>query len=101
MAIERYIEEQAEVIGRTLQAARSAIRGLAATAPDKLLLVGSGSSLNALHVVKPVICAAVPYPVHVLNPAVLLRHLPAMRGHPLVVILSQSGTSTTSVEIAR
>jgi fructoselysine-6-P-deglycase FrlB-like protein len=101
MAIERYIGEQPDAIRRTLQAARSALRGFASTPLDQLVLVGSGSSLNALHVVMPTLCEAALYPVSALNPAVLLRHLPEVRGTPLVVILSQSGTSTTSIEIAR
>lgn len=101
MSIETFMAEQAEVIARTLAKTDAAAFAKGVHAYDRVLLVGSGSSLNALTIVRPWLQAELRRPVEVINPAVLLRDIDAVFGNPLVVILSQSGTSTTSIEAAR
>ncbi|MCC2613812.1 SIS domain-containing protein [Neorhizobium sp. Rsf11] len=105
MSIENFMEEQGEVAARTLERAdaQDFARGVldGGSAYDRVLFVGSGSSLNALTIVRPWLQSAIGRPVEVVNPAVFLRDIGAVFGNPLVVILSQSGTSSTSIEAAR
>lgn len=109
MSIEAFMAEQGDIIAKTLARTEAAdfARSVSKSGPggvsayDRVLLVGSGSSLNALTIVRPWLQAALRRPVEVINPAVLLRDIEAVFGNPLVVILSQSGTSSTSIEAAR
>jgi len=101
MSIEAFMAEQGDVIAKTLAREDAADFAKGISSYDRLLLVGSGSSLNALTIVRPWLQAALRLPVEVINPAVLLRDLESIFGHPLVVILSQSGTSSTSIEAAK
>lgn len=109
MSIVTYMAEQGEVIARTLArtdavAFAAQVAGRASDSGpgyDRVLLVGSGSSLNALTIMRPWLQEAVALPVEMINPAVLLRTADSVFGTPLVVILSQSGTSSTSIEAAR
>ncbi|MBK8687547.1 MAG: SIS domain-containing protein [Betaproteobacteria bacterium] len=64
------------------------------------MLVGSGSSFNALTVARPRFVAARRGPVVVCEPEDFAAELPAMTTRPLVVVLSQSGASTTSIAAA-
>jgi fructoselysine-6-P-deglycase FrlB-like protein len=100
MSIEIFMAEQGEVIAKTLERADAAGFADGVSAYDRVLFVGSGSSLNALTIVRPWLQAATQRPVEVINPAVLLRDIETIFGNPLVVILSQSGTSSTSIEAA-
>ncbi len=104
MLIRDYIGEQAHAIAETMEAARGALSTWRPPVYDEILLTGSGSSLNALQIVMPVLRAATGRFVEVVNPAVLLHEFTSggrdRAGTPLLVVLSQSGTSTTSVEIA-
>ena len=101
MSIEAFMAEQGDVIAKTL--ARNDAAGFAkgVSSYDRVLLVGSGSSLNTLTIVRPWLQSALRRPVEVINPAVLLRDIETVFGRPLVVILSQSGTSSTSIEAAK
>ncbi|MEO3388095.1 SIS domain-containing protein [Mesorhizobium sp. CAU 1741] len=109
MSIETYMAEQGKVLAETFrrQDVAAFLKHLALSAGhdgeayDRILLVGSGSSLNALSIVRPWLQAAVGQPVEVINPAVFLQVVDDVFGTPLVVILSQSGTSSTSIEGAR
>jgi fructoselysine-6-P-deglycase FrlB-like protein len=101
MSIETFMSEQGGVIKSTLARAEAAAFGGSVSDYDRVLLVGSGSSLNALTIVRPWLQATLRWPVEVINPAVLLRDIDSVFGQPLVVILSQSGTSSTSIEAAR
>ncbi|WP_454855466.1 SIS domain-containing protein [Rhizobium binxianense] len=101
MSIETFIAEQGDIVAKTLERADAAAFAEGVLAYDRVLLVGSGSSLNALTIVRPWLQAALGRPVEVVNPAVLLRDIEAVFGNPLVVILSQSGTSSTSIDAAR
>jgi len=100
MSIIRYIQEQSVTTEQTIHAARTILDRWKIERFDRILLVGSGSSFNALHIVAPMLRAALKSPVEVVNPTVLLRELAKVDGDPLVVVLSQSGKSTTSIEVA-
>lgn len=101
MSIEAFMAEQGEVIARTLARSDTSAFLKEVSNYDRVLLVGSGSSLNALTIVRPWLQASIGKPVEVINPAVLLRDIDLVFGNPLIVILSQSGTSSTSIEVAR
>ena len=101
MSIETFMAEQGDVIARTLERSDAATFSNIVSAYDRILFVGSGSSLNALTIVRPWLQPIIRQPVEVINPAVFLREVDTIFGNPLVVILSQSGTSSTSIEAAR
>jgi glucosamine--fructose-6-phosphate aminotransferase (isomerizing) len=98
MGIQDFIREQPGVIARAFEAVETARVSVPADRP--LLLVGSGSSFNALTV------AAEALPgkprARVIGPAAFLRDAPALieAGRPAVLVLSQSGSSTTSIAAA-
>jgi fructoselysine-6-P-deglycase FrlB-like protein len=100
MSIENFMAEQGEVIPATFERPDAAAFAKGITAYDRVLFVGSGSSLNALTIVRGWLQAAIARPVEVINPAVFLRDIDDVFGKPLVVVLSQSGTSSTSIEAA-
>ncbi|MBW6424353.1 SIS domain-containing protein [Rhizobium sp. XQZ8] len=101
MSIETFMAEQGDVIARTLERADAPTFSQAVSAYDRILFVGSGSSLNALTIVRPWLQSLIGRPVEVINPAGFLRDIETILGNPLMVILSQSGTSSTSIEAAR
>ncbi|TCR71796.1 SIS domain-containing protein [Rhizobium sp. BK376] len=98
MSIEVYMSEQGQVIENALN--HESIAAAAENIPtfDRVILIGSGSSLNALTIVRAFMQACLRRAVEVINPAVFLKTIDDIYGHPLVVVLSQSGRSTTSVE---
>jgi fructoselysine-6-P-deglycase FrlB-like protein len=101
MSIETFMAEQGELIAKTLERADATAFAKVVLDYDRVLLVGSGSSLNALTIVRHWLQMTIRRPVEVINPAVLLRDIETIFGNPLVVILSQSGTSSTSIEAGR
>jgi fructoselysine-6-P-deglycase FrlB-like protein len=108
MSIEMFMSEQGKVIERTLDGPDVKVvldhlskgRDSGADPHDRILLLGSGSSLNALTIVRPWLQTALRRPVEVINPAVFLQTVDEIFGTPLMIILSQSGTSSTSIEAA-
>jgi fructoselysine-6-P-deglycase FrlB-like protein len=101
MSIETFMAQQGEVTARTLATTDRAAFVDSVSAYDRVLFIGSGSSLNVLTIVRPWLQSAMSLPVEVVNPAVFLRDIEFVFGNPLVVILSQSGTSSTTIEAAR
>ncbi|MDQ2081047.1 SIS domain-containing protein [Xanthobacteraceae bacterium Astr-EGSB] len=100
MSIEAFIREQPETIARCVAAAES----FAATwrpSATGIALVGSGSSFNALTAARPSFVAARRGPVVVYDPEDFVAELPLLTDRPLVIVLSQSGGSTTSIAAAR
>jgi fructoselysine-6-P-deglycase FrlB-like protein len=100
MSIETFIREQPETIGRCV----AAVEHFAATwRPDVagIALVGSGSSFNALTAARPSFVAARRGPVVVYDPEDFVAELPLLTARPLVIVLSQSGASTTSIAAAQ
>src|SRR5689334_3585589 len=98
MPIEIYMSEQAQVIENALNHESIAVAVEKIPNFDRVILIGSGSSLNALTIVRAFLQANLRRSTEVLNPAVFLKTIDDIYGQPLIIVLSQSGTSTTSVE---
>lgn len=98
MPIPAFIREQPQALDRCLATAR----GFAASpAIDGIALVGSGSSFNAITVARPRFVAARRGPVTLHEPEDFIAELADATTRPLVVVLSQSGASTTSIAAAQ
>jgi fructoselysine-6-P-deglycase FrlB-like protein len=104
MQIGAYIREQPKVLAELPTRTAAALAGFKSLArkPERIVLVGTGSSMNAL------LCAADAFEeltgatVIAKEPEAYLRLPPKPNAqHTLVVIASQSGTSLTPVEAAR
>ena len=100
MTIERCIGEQPEVLEAVLAEVPPQ---LAALAPLRLAgpitLVGSGSSMNALVAVEPLLDRLVPAGVRIRGPLAFLAEVEGRRGRKgIAIFLSQTGVSTTTVE---
>jgi fructoselysine-6-P-deglycase FrlB-like protein len=104
MQIGAYIREQPKVLAELPAKTAAALAGFKSLAkkPERIVLVGTGSSMNAL------LCAADAFEeltgatVVAKEPEAYLRLPPKPNGqHTLVVVASQSGTSLTPVEAAR
>lgn len=101
MPIAGFINEQPHSVARCIAAAAAFGRDWAATEAGGIVLVGSGSSRNAMTVAEPWFGRAGRGPVMVLEPLdVLDRLAQGALGRPLVVALSQSGASTTTIAAA-
>lgn len=98
--IDGFIRAQAQVVPATLAAVRQRLRELALPRASHIVLVGSGTSLNALMVAKPALEAGGAF-VEVLNPGAFLQREPVLGREALVVALSQTGTSETTVAAVR
>ena len=104
MQIGAYIREQPKVLAELPSKTAAALAGFKSLSqkPARIVLVGTGSSMNAL------LCAADAFEeltgatVIAKEPEAYLRLPPKPNGqHTLVVVTSQSGTSLTPVEAAR
>lgn len=98
--IDGFIRAQAQVVPATIAAVRRRLRELSLPRASHIVLVGSGTSLNALMVAKPALEAGGSF-VEVLNPGAFLQREPTLSGEALVVALSQTGTSETTVAAVR
>lgn len=102
MPIATYIREQPEALDRSIAAADHFAETWRPPAFDGIALVGSGSSFNALTVVRPRFVAARRGPVLVHEPQDFIAEIGHRGGRrPLVLVLSQSGASATSIAAAR
>jgi glucosamine--fructose-6-phosphate aminotransferase (isomerizing) len=96
MLVSAFIRQQPDRLAATLRDAAGILAGWNPGPHDGLMLVGSGSSMNALLATRPP-----GHDVQVLGPGAFLQALRTGLGtRPLVVVLSQSGHSTTSVAAA-
>jgi len=100
MPIPTFIREQPAALDRCITAARAFTATWSPPAFDGIVLVGSGSSFNALTVARPQFVAARRGPVIVHEPEDFLAELEYASTRPLVIVLSQSGASTTSIAAA-
>lgn len=98
--IDGFIRAQAQIVPATIAAVRRRLRELAVPPARHLVLVGSGTSLNALTVAKPALEAGGAF-VEVLNPGAFLQRGPVLGPEALIVALSQTGTSETTVAAVR
>lgn len=101
MTIPDFIREQPEALERCLAATSSFVRSWTPGTFDGIALVGSGSSFNALTVARSCFVDSRRGPVMVYEPEDFSAELTAMTTAPLVIVLSQSGASTTSIAAAR
>jgi fructoselysine-6-P-deglycase FrlB-like protein len=98
--IERYIREIPAVVARTVAGAREQLASWAPVANDSLVLVGSGTSFNAL-VATAASFTADGRHLAVLTPGAMMRREELRSTRPLVLGLSQSGASATTVAALR
>lgn len=98
--IDGFIRAQAQIVPATIAAVRQRLRELTLPRAGHIVLVGSGTSLNALLVAKPALEAGGAF-VEVLNPGAFLQREPVLGREALVVALSQTGTSETTVAAVR
>ncbi len=101
MPIPTFIREQPAALDRCIAAARAFALTWSPAAAAGIALVGSGSSFNALQVARPAFAAAGRGPVVVHEPQDFVAELPQAGARVLVIVLSQSGASTTSIAAAR
>lgn len=94
--IDGFIRAQAQVVPATIAAVRQRLHELSLPLARHIVLVGSGTSLNALMVAKPALEAGGAF-VEVLNPVAFLQREPVLGREALIVALSQTGTSETTV----
>lgn len=101
LTISDYIREQPAALDRCLAVVRAFVPTWAPSSFDGIALIGAGSSYNALHVARPSFAAARRGAVVVHEPEDFVFELAHLRSRPLVIVLSQSGASTSTVEAAR
>jgi fructoselysine-6-P-deglycase FrlB-like protein len=102
MPIPAFIREQPAAVDRSIEAVARFAETWRPPAFDGIALVGSGSSLNALTIARPRFVAAERGPVQLYEPEDFIAELGEWGGRrPLVLVLSQSGASTSSVAAAR
>jgi glucosamine--fructose-6-phosphate aminotransferase (isomerizing) len=98
--IDGFIRAQAQVVPATIAAVRQRLRELALPPAGHIVLVGSGTSLNALMVAKPALEAGGAF-IEVMNPGAFLQRGSVLGRDVLIVALSQTGTSETTVAAVR
>ena len=103
MQIAAYIREQPAILAGLPATIADDLAGLKALAgaPDRILLLGAGSSMNALLAGAEALEEATGATVLAKEPEAFLRLPPRAAGRTLVLAASQSGMSATSVEAVR
>ncbi len=100
MPIPTFIREQPSILDRCIASTRTFAATWLPGPFDSIALVGSGSSFNALQAARPRFTAARRGPVGVHEPEDFTAELLYATARPLVIVLSQSGASTTSIAAA-
>ena len=100
MDILSYITEQPRVIERVLQEIPGELsRGPKMSGAETIYLVGSGTSMNALAAVAPLLAASGNQRIRIRGPLAFMAEADAGKGPDSVaLILSQTGTSTTTIQ---
>lgn len=100
MDILTYIQEQPKVLERVYEEVPRELEGLnPISSAGTVYLVGSGTSMNALLAVEPSLAGIGIPRVHIRGPMAFLADPNLQKGpSSLAIILSQTGTSTTSVQ---
>lgn len=104
MQIDSYIREQPAILSQLpgLVASRLAAVTALQQKPERLILLGTGSSMNALIAAAPALEEATGATLSFKEPEAFLRYPPRADGSSaLVLAVSQSGRSTTTVEAVR
>lgn len=100
LVFDRFVREQSETVPKTVAALRAQPRAWSRPDVRRLILVGSGTSLNALIAAKSSLETA-QRSVEAMNPGIFMRRDWADSAGILVCVLSQTGTSETSVAAVR
>jgi fructoselysine-6-P-deglycase FrlB-like protein len=100
LVFDGFVREQIAIVPKTVAAMRAQLQVWPRRDVRHLLLVGSGTSLNALIAAKPRLETA-QRSVETMNPSLFMRRDVKGDANTLVCILSQTGTSETSVAAAR
>ncbi|GHA35842.1 hypothetical protein GCM10007989_34830 [Devosia pacifica] len=95
----RYIHSQPKIVAECLAAGRQAFPVWDQKPLQRIALVGSGSSLNALMCIAPSLSTG--RDIALLNPLDFMDRVERKAGYDLVVVLSQSGKSATSIAAAQ
>ena len=96
MSIKTYIEEQPKIIKTVLQNIPAVLPEVTTT--DAIYLVGSGTSLNALIAVEPLMSRLLDARIGIYGPLAFMdRTTDKLNPHCLAIFLSQSGASTTTI----
>jgi len=97
--IQAYIQEQPEVLRRIWEQVPQAVGKMADfRGADGIYLVGSGTSRNALLAAAPLFAKVTCGPVQVIGPLSFMEDVgKPERGLPTAIVLSQTGTSATSI----
>ncbi len=99
MTIERFILEQPAVLEAVLQDVPPQLTALGAIrCVGAITLIGSGTSMNALVAAAPLLARSASTGVCIRGPLAFLEEAKASRESDLTILLSQTGTSTTTVE---
>ncbi len=104
MRIEDYIRQQPAVLAALPAIVGPLLRRVEVLKqrPERLILVGTGSSMNALVAAGPALEAATGATVSFKEPEAFLRQPPRAEGpRALVLVLSQTGFSLTPIEVVR
>jgi fructoselysine-6-P-deglycase FrlB-like protein len=98
--IQTYIQEQPAVLRRVLEEVPPAVGKMSGFLDaDWIYLVGSGTSRNALLAASPLLAKTVHRPVQVKGPLSFMEEVwEAEKGLSVAIILSQTGTSTTTIQ---
>jgi fructoselysine-6-P-deglycase FrlB-like protein len=97
--IQTYIQEQPAVLRRVLEEVPRAVGKMPGFLnADRIHLVGSGTSRNALLAARPLLAKTAHRPVQVSGPLSFMNEVKeSEKGSSVAIILSQTGTSTTTV----
>lgn len=100
MTIDHFIAEQPDVLEEVLAAVPPQLRALEPLRSTRpIYLVGSGTSMNALVGVEPLLTRAIPAGVRVRGPLAFLAEMAeSHRRKGVVILLSPSGTGAMTVE---
>lgn len=102
-----HIERQPEACRRILdleEATFQQVAGVLSAAPSRILVIATGSSLNATAMARPWFETVTGLPLDAVEPSTLVNYGARPGGYDLVLAVSQRGTSTSTidaVEVAR
>jgi len=106
MKIKKYIYEQPETLRRIFREIPEMVQSLTPEvlkSPwERIFLIGSGTSKNALVAIEPMMTRIFQMPVLVQGPMSFMRYNPpSLFSRSFALFLSQSGTSMTTIEAVR
>jgi fructoselysine-6-P-deglycase FrlB-like protein len=103
MLLRDHIRQQPAILPVVAQDIRAQLRHVRAAAcvPDRFILVGAGSSMNALVAGSEALARATGAVIELREPMSFADMPPSIAGKPLVIAMSQGGQSTATVAAAQ